>query len=922
MRNLKRALSLAMASVMLLGMMVVGTGASYADVDSKDNVEAIEVMQAVGVMVGDTNGNFNPDQKVTRGEMAVVMANLLNLKVEDFVGAKTPFTDVPEWATAYVAACYADGITAGISATQYGFNYEVTTAQAALMMMKALGYFQNAKDFGSDWQVATVKQGSKINLFDGVEAGASTAMTRNDVAQIALNTLEATMVETDGTSTDITLPGDISISTGDTKYVEVEKSGKAYTAISGTYDEGDTSKKYTVQLGEELFDGDLTKASNQPDNFGRPGDKWSYDGDEIGVYSSTADATYVGAVEVGTIYDDLGLDAKINTSAIKVYEDSKSGAAGDFALVEDGEDEYGKAGQTVEVYYDSDADTTKVKICIVSSYLGVVADDDYTKDGKDGALIDVFGQGDLFYEGTGFKNDDVLLLNVADGKIQAILGAPTTVTGSVTRKGTDGALTIDGTKYDKAAQFDAAGDGDVIEGTDSISLGSDYSYTLYLDQNGAYLAAVVNEESTQTDLVYVFDTATGTTLNGNKLEYGVYATVVYMDGTTEELLVSETASTEAGIPDKSTILGYKGDIMTLSYDEDDDAYSLKTDLGDYTSGNVNASVEIKDDSKSAKLDGSKNYYLNSKTTYVFISKDDEGKIDDIQVKTGAIEYTTIAGDFLYDDSNRVAYMVFEEAFESSAKDVIYITDKTAVGDVEDGKLYKGYYVGETEEKELPVDKDSTSVITDAGLYEYSVKSNGNLKVTALTEGKLVNKTVISITDGMIDVGEDQPYDASNAAVVDLKDGDHAYGKAISSLSTLKRVVDNDNYGAVTVTMYVNGDDEVEGIFITNVAEKYVPSSDSTLKSASAEQTKGDSGLTAECSIADKKITVTVTGTAEDQDEITVTVVKNDEKATVSNSGTVTLTYETDSWTINPEKVTVTAEDKSTTEYTVEVVPGV
>ena len=43
MRNLKRALSLALASVMLLGMMVVGTSASYADVTSKQNQEAIEV---------------------------------------------------------------------------------------------------------------------------------------------------------------------------------------------------------------------------------------------------------------------------------------------------------------------------------------------------------------------------------------------------------------------------------------------------------------------------------------------------------------------------------------------------------------------------------------------------------------------------------------------------------------------------------------------------------------------------------------------------------------------------------------------------------------------------------------------------------------------------------------------------------------
>ena len=42
MRNLKRALSLALSTVMLMGMMVVGTGAAgYPDVTSKDNEEAI-----------------------------------------------------------------------------------------------------------------------------------------------------------------------------------------------------------------------------------------------------------------------------------------------------------------------------------------------------------------------------------------------------------------------------------------------------------------------------------------------------------------------------------------------------------------------------------------------------------------------------------------------------------------------------------------------------------------------------------------------------------------------------------------------------------------------------------------------------------------------------------------------------------------
>ena len=97
MRNLKRALSLALASVMLLGMMVVGTGASYDDVTSEHNQEAIEVLQTVGIMTGDNEGNFNPDEYVTRNEMAVIMCNLLDYRVASYAGT-TPFTDVPDWA--------------------------------------------------------------------------------------------------------------------------------------------------------------------------------------------------------------------------------------------------------------------------------------------------------------------------------------------------------------------------------------------------------------------------------------------------------------------------------------------------------------------------------------------------------------------------------------------------------------------------------------------------------------------------------------------------------------------------------------------------------------------------------------------------------------------------------------------------------
>ena len=155
MRNLKRALSLAVASVMLLGMIVVGTSAGYEDVNADaHNLEAIEVLQAVGVMKGDENGNYNPDALLTRQEMAVVLSNLMDYRVSSYAGT-APFGDVADWAEPYVAACYTNDLVAGMGGNYFGATENLTTAQAALMLMKVLGYFQYASDFGADWELAT-----------------------------------------------------------------------------------------------------------------------------------------------------------------------------------------------------------------------------------------------------------------------------------------------------------------------------------------------------------------------------------------------------------------------------------------------------------------------------------------------------------------------------------------------------------------------------------------------------------------------------------------------------------------------------------------------------------------------------------------------------------------------------------------------
>ena len=114
----------------------------------------------------------------------------------------------------------------GYDKVTYGGNDSVTTAQAALMVMKALGYFQYQSDFGADWQLSTVAQGNKIDLFDDVDSGVKEAMTRNDLAQLVLNALESGTVEADDDTIKVE-NGDTTVTAGKVKYNFIT-SGKDY----------------------------------------------------------------------------------------------------------------------------------------------------------------------------------------------------------------------------------------------------------------------------------------------------------------------------------------------------------------------------------------------------------------------------------------------------------------------------------------------------------------------------------------------------------------------------------------------------------------------------------------------------------------------------------------------------------------------
>ena len=749
MRNLKRALSLGLTAAMISGLMVMGSSAassSYTDVADTDNVEAIEVLKTVGIMIGDESGDFNPDQNVTRNEMAVVMSNLMAYNVASYKDT-SPFTDVPSWAEPYVAACYTNGITAGTSATTYGGSENVTTAQAALMLMKALGYFQYSSDFGSDWQLSTATQGNKIDLFVGVDSALKEAMTRNDLAQLVLNTLEAGTVEaeTDGSFSvgDVTFVSGVKYNyvTSGEKYADsIEKSLTANTDASVSFGK-------IVQLGEKLYQGDLTKEEGY-DDFGRPANVWEYQSKEIGTFAKTADYTYTAKVTSKALYNEVGKTAtdnyewtvSFNGESVK-YEGenlsaNKTDDDKDFVQKALGGDARTGNGVITEVYVDGTDKT--VDIAIIEYYAAEV----YEVNEDDGTItLSDFGYGPADnndeYDSTDFKEDQIVMYSFADGEIQDVYAAEQ-MSGEVTRvrSNTSGGdekdgdnFVVSGTTYKYNKTMDSA-DRLVTENVNN-------DVVAYLDANG--YVAYIDESAMTYDYAYVLSMGdSNDQYGGGDAGKTVYARLVLTDGT---LVKAETDVKYADIDKyENHIVSYSADknkVYSLTVRDYDN--STKDDKGTMRGtdglqpGTDSSKLKIENGVASFYADGDR-YTANSNTVFIVADSDDKLDDYDFTVYTGIknvpdIDFAKNAGVDVAATEAGVAKVVYvQDADVSGAGNVIFArADKNAklVKDSETGNYYEINAVVDGKTVTLNVKENSTAadrLVNSIGTYGLDIGS--------------------------------------------------------------------------------------------------------------------------------------------------------------------------------------------------------
>ena len=213
MRNLKRALSLALAAAMVIGMMVIGASAAstYEDFTDKDEIqhsEAVATMVSLGVLAGKEDGSyFDPSGTVTRAEMAKIVAVCLSGGVDPVTGSDSTtvkFSDVPvtHWAYKYISFCVQQNIIAGRGDGTFGPEDPVTGSAAAKMFLCALGYSAEYHGLvGNDWEINTnVLANQNAGLYDGLNGiDASKGLSRDATAQMAYNAVQADEIDyTDG----------------------------------------------------------------------------------------------------------------------------------------------------------------------------------------------------------------------------------------------------------------------------------------------------------------------------------------------------------------------------------------------------------------------------------------------------------------------------------------------------------------------------------------------------------------------------------------------------------------------------------------------------------------------------------------------------------------------------------------------------
>ena len=272
MKNLKKVLALVMAFAMVFTMMATA-GAAYTDQADIEATEAVEMLNAIGVMTGDPDGSFRPNDTITRAE-ACRMIYTIRTNSDDasaYADMQTTFKDVPAdaWYAGYVKHCQAAGIVSGTKADGSAFepSREVTGVELALMCLRVMGYDPAKADIGgSTWSTKTISIATEAGILKDVNTTITADCPRQWAAQIMYNTIQAPTVEwstdsnsyskyfEDGNERDSVGREYLDLYTNIGTLVTIERDTLTITMNDDDQKDSDTTATYFTKLAKDYTD--------------------------------------------------------------------------------------------------------------------------------------------------------------------------------------------------------------------------------------------------------------------------------------------------------------------------------------------------------------------------------------------------------------------------------------------------------------------------------------------------------------------------------------------------------------------------------------------------------------------------------------------------------------------------------------------
>ena len=749
MKNLKRVLSLALSTVMVIGMMVVGANATFADQADIKYTDAVDMLTGLGVINGMGNNTFAPNGTLTRAQAAKMVAYVKAGANENTVGyydGETKFKDVTNdfaWAKGSINYCVANGIVSGMTATTFEPNTTQTGAQLAKMLLVALGYPETSqKDtetlVGANWQVNTLRKATQAGLFKGLDSSfaAVKAVTRQEAAQIMYNALNANVVKVgswdmygnpnyvvDTTTTLLTSAFDVVEVTGTVTANQAtgEKATTIYVDATHTY-------KVEYTTGLDMI-GHKVTALVKTDNNGMVQNKTTKNYEVYGIMDeATLAVSYVASGD--GIEADLKAQGFSKTSggtylgAVTISENYVAGSAtttnkGDAIVAISNNDNL-----TVDAIVRVKSQLNKVT-AITTKGTGKDAVTTYTFDAAAGVTAVTKTSDKLnVYDGIA-ANDFVIVTKVAADfyNIEKVATATATVTGFTNNKTVRTGVVAGSTYAQSAVDTTTA-----ITGVTTFNAITAGNCVLLLDGNGNLIGATSVTAVVNYAYIAKVESSPVTDANGMTDASGLKALVYFADGTSKALVVNTTDSV-SGITASTTGL-YN---VTI-----DGAGKAVVKAITDTTGDVTAITK-----GVSKATASTVTYTDANTVAFFVNGSYSAANFSVTVQTGTANISSTSVDGSYyktvGGTNYATVLLVNHAPADTKVDVVYYNGVYAQS-TQGGVTTTIYTVYKDGVATTVSYKNVSSVVKTAGFYKTSA---ANIVATTPADDKTVNDAAVT-----------------------------------------------------------------------------------------------------------------------------------------------------------------------------------